>query len=309
LGTLLGGVLVGTAQADEVVYRVGTTYDLATAQRGAGKFTREFRFVRDARMGPNSWYYLRVRVDIGRDRLRAGGPLVLTAAVNGLTAIQVQIARASSPACAEGIVVRSMDLFRGAKIRRKCGSSLVVESSNFVQSRSVRSGRATLAVYVSGGQGGDGAMRLLPGSGVFRTAKGPADLEFGATRGKGVVPMGKWSKLAFELINGGGRPARKVAIRAVSPEGMTIRKQHSIRGTIPAGQGRSGSVWVKPHREGEMRVILLASSATSRAGIELEFRAAVNVSETSGLGGVALAVGLSAVLLGWLWRGRLRVGG
>ena len=299
------------AAADDSIVVLHEPSLLSVGTRGDEGLVKQFRFGDRAGVGSGSWYYIRLRLQVSLHHEQSRGLTNIIAAVNGLTAGRVEVMRQATSECREMYVVKSLDLFKGFTKRKHCGNFVDVRFCNFLQTRSVRSGPARLSVFASGGSGARGSVKLLPGSGIYRTGRGPAHLEFGRPSGDGVLPVGKWSALSVALINRGDRPARKVTVGVLAPEGVAVKRRTiPFARTMDAGQRAVGRLWVKPELKGRFEVILMASSATSRAGVELGFGAGEKERRADGLQSIALGVavaGLCALLLTW-YRGRVSSG-
>ena len=232
-------------------------------------------------------------------RLTNSAPLIVSAAVNGLTSNRIEILRKPNSDCKVHSVWNSVDLLRGFVQRQHCGPELTLASENFVQRNSIRPGPVRLLVQAVGQSIPGDTVTILPGSGVYRATRGPGRLEFLPFRpGPGLKP-GSWTKLAFGLVNRGDRAVRHIAVHVISSQGLKIKSRHVVvNGPMAPHSNRRGAFWIRAPHEGRFKLAVAASSTASHPGAELVLVAGSQDSESSTfVRNLALAVALTGTCL------------
>ena len=134
-------------------------------------------------------------------------------------------------------------------------------------------------------------VQLLPGSGVYRSRLGPAEIAFGAVAPVHDLQAGSWSQIPFTLVNDGDRPARDVRIGFQADRDMAIRPRTIVFSRSPAQL----TTWSGPGRV--MRSLSLSTWAHTNAnspGLELSLEAGKG--DATAYGAVGEAALIAAVV-------------
>lgn len=220
--------------------------------------------------GGKWWYLVRLGFRFTHSDLKKG-ELEVSASVNGLAAIGVEMHLRNSRRCGgPEIAWSTIDLIRGARTRWKCGSSASVVSLNFTQLRAIRPGSATFDVSAQGDIDDADRLVVLPGSGIYKSHDGPAKLAFAPLSPVDGVAVGSWTKLPFRLVNRGDRPAREISVSAAPESGLVVRPRRiQVASSIPPHGEAKGSVWIQARHAGAYKLVLSARSTANSPGVEV----------------------------------------
>lgn len=277
----------------------GADTPLRPSVNGGSERRRDFFLPQSAHVGENSWYLVRLRIMVSITRLTNSAPLIVSAAVNGLTSNRIEVLRKPNSDCNVHSVWNSVDLLRGFIQRQHCGPELTLASENFVQRNSIRPGPARLLIQAAGQSIPGDAVTILPGSGVYRTTRGPGRLEFMPFRSGSSLKPGYWTRLAFGLANRGDRTVRQIAVQVISSQGLKIKSMRVVlNGPLAPHSKKHGAFWIRAPHEGRFKLAVAASSTASHPGAELILVAGDRDSESSSLvRNLALAVALTGTCL------------
>lgn len=260
---------------------------------------RRFSFPASAHDGAGSWYYVRLDLRLVTSGSGDRGPLVISASLNGLTSNRIEVRQRAGESCATVSEWNSVDLVRGFVRKRQCGGDLSLVSLNFVQRHAVHGGLARFVVQASGSLRPADSVTVLPGSGVYRTSRGPGRLTFLAFESDVSLQRGQWAKLPFTVRNLGGRSVRHVSVTAAPSAGLVFKTARvPLRGSVAPGSQRSGAFWVKARRDGRFKLFVSASSSANHPGVELTlFADGEGSGPYTALRNVSLAVALIGTVL------------
>lgn len=236
---------------------------------GVLRWQSPFRLPRGASSGHNWWYLINLRARFKQSVARPGR-IEISSSVDGFAAVGIEVRFRSSKRChGPEVAWSSLDLLRGVSKRWRCGKSVTVSSMNFSQIRAIRPGQGTLEVEAEGDVGRSDQLVVLPGSGLYRSTKGPAKLSFARLAPVEGLSVGSWARLPFRLANRGERPARGIHVSVASEPGLRVKPNRFSFGAIAPHEEGKGVLLIRPNHEGKYRLLLSARSTANSPGVEV----------------------------------------
>jgi hypothetical protein len=242
----------------KVTRRVGLKGDY-----GIAVVTVPFDLPSGSKQGVGKWYLLRLKLAL---TVRGGShraPAQVSAATNGHAAIQMQV---QPEASGHGIVIDMLDLLQG-ETRQASSSPLVhATESNYLQLTGVHGGPNTLSVRVDsfGRDSVVDSARILPGTGIYATAKAPSNVSVKIPRAVR-IRSGQAVSFPVRLVDAGD-DARNVNI-TVSVSGAQVQLEHtSYRvAAVTATRPRTIDIKLRARRPGRGTLKISALSSGNQA--------------------------------------------
>jgi hypothetical protein len=262
-----------------------------------------------ARQGRGVWYLVRLHAVL---RISAGGgpgSIYLSSLVNGAAANQVEVEVRRTPECSSLVRWSTVDLLEGFRARESCGSTIEVDTTNFVQYRGIRPGLNHLAFQLERFRRAEvRTARILPDSGISVSRLGPAKLTFEPAELTQDVHPGTRFDLPFVLRNVGDRPARRLVVELAPVDGLdTLGATRRRYGEIAPGGTLKGAFRLRAKSLGHQQISIAAVSTANHPEIGLDLAVSPRSRDDESVaarilsmgGVVAIGLGLFVLFLGW----------
>jgi hypothetical protein len=223
-----------------------------------------------SRQGHENWYLVRLDAVVEpRGALAAGGYALLSVALNGRTAVSVEL-RVVGGTAGRGVQTSTLDLIEGEHHTMTARGAVHVHSTNYAQLSAIRGGANVATVRLDAyGPAFIRRVRILPATSVLATMRAPSSLTIGAPRVVR-IPRGENRRIGLRLRDAGD-DARQVRLSLTTDPArlrVTNGTQRAL-GLVPSGRTHMVILEVTPISDQPSTLSVEVESAASQTSARI----------------------------------------